>query len=236
MLYTYQLNGHSTEGPTTKSSGVNDAGSRRGGDRASVGGGYRALIGVTAAVAIVAVIGWGAATGRLAGLQYTNVPLVHPYPPEGYFVNPFTGDRRDLVSSSEAARVRSDFVDDGRMEVDAFARGDGSLLARAETGRALAAARDLIATNAARGVSERADNHVESIVVGRLADPNDASISWVVRETGTATISFVSRTTGVVTQTQRVRFDSRYWMVRSGDRYLIADVDISTQPIAGKEQ
>ena len=60
------------------------------------GGGL--LAGLAAgAVFVVAVVGWLSVSGRLAGLQYANVPVVHPYPPAGQYVNPFTGDARDLV-------------------------------------------------------------------------------------------------------------------------------------------
>ena len=35
---------------------------------------------------------------RLGDLRYTNIPLVHPYPPAGFYQNPFNpGDRGDLV-------------------------------------------------------------------------------------------------------------------------------------------
>jgi hypothetical protein len=55
-------------------------------------------------VLIVSVTTWASLTGNLAGLPYANIPLLHPYPPHGYFVNPFTNDPRDLVNASEAQR------------------------------------------------------------------------------------------------------------------------------------
>jgi hypothetical protein len=129
----------------------------RSGTERNGGEGYfhRRLVVITALVAVLAVgaTAWASLTGRLAGLPYANIPLVHEFPPKGYFVNPFTGDPRDLVSSSEAARVRVDFVKDGDIEVKAFAHGDASLLSQARTGRALAKARDLMAADAANGVN-----------------------------------------------------------------------------------
>lgn len=63
-----------------------------------------------------------------------------------------------------------------------------------------------------------------------LADPNDISIRWCVREVGHGTLVFASRSTGAVVSRQDVRFDSKYWLVQSGGRYVIADVLITTQP------
>lgn len=183
-----------------------------------------------AAVVAVAVLGWLSLTGRLAGLQYANVPVVHPYPPAGQYVNPFTGDARDLVSSAEATKVKADFLADGRAELDAYAKGDASALRQAATGRALVKAADVLAQNTANGVLEQDQVHLDQVIVGRLADPNDGSITWCVREVGNGKLVLVSRATGRVTSSQAVRFDSKYWVSRVGDRYLIADVLIATQP------
>jgi hypothetical protein len=186
---------------------------------------------VLVAALVVGVIGWTSLTGRLAGLQYVNVPGIHKFPPNGYFVNPFTDDPRDLVSASEAARVKADFLQDGQIELDAFGRGDSRTLPQAETGRALSKSRDVMAQNAAQGLVERDEVHLDSVSVGYLADPNDASIRWAVREVGHGALVFVSRSTGVVTSKQTIRFDSKYWLVQSNGRYLIADVLITSQPI-----
>src|SRR6202521_3119753 len=70
---------------------------------------------ITAAVVLVLwlAFAWLAATGRLAELRYLNVPLLHPYPPAGYGQNPFNpGGRSDLISVSEAGRVKTDLLKD----------------------------------------------------------------------------------------------------------------------------
>jgi hypothetical protein len=191
----------------------------------------------TLAVAVILIIAFAlvaglALAGQLSDLRYTNIPVVHPYPPAGYYQNPFNPtDRGDLINAAEANRVKTDLLKDGQLELDAFARGDASLLSQADTGRALAKSQDLMARNNASGLFERAENHPDSLVVGRLQDPNDPSITWCVHENGSAVISFVSKSTGQVLSTQRVRYDSKFWLVRSGDRYLIADAQITTQPV-----
>src|SRR5262245_50747027 len=67
---------------------------------------------------------------RVGDLRLANFPG-HPYPPTGYYRNPFSDDPGDLIDAATAARVRADFQRDGQLEVDAFARGDASLLDQA---------------------------------------------------------------------------------------------------------
>ncbi len=177
---------------------------------------------------VVAVL---ALTGRLGDLRHANIPLVHPYPPAGYYQNPFNpGDRGDLVNASEAQLVRTDLLRDGELELAAFAAGDSSALSDAETGNALKAAEQLMASNNSKGVAEKAQNKLDSIVVGRLADPNDSSIVWCVEEKGSSTITLVDKVTGKTVQTDNIRFQGKYWLIRSGGRYLITDVAITTLP------
>ena len=177
---------------------------------------------------VVAVL---ALTGRLGDLRHANIPLVHPYPPAGYYQNPFNpGDRGDLVNAAEAQLVRTDLLRDGELELAAFAAGDSSALSNAETGNALKAAQQLMASNNSKGVAEKAQNKLDSIVVGRLADPNDASIVWCVEEKGSSTITLVDKVTGKTVQTDNIRFQGKYWLIRSGGRYLITDVAITTLP------
>ena len=80
-------------------------------------------------------------------------------------------------------------------------------------------------------MAERTVNHFDSVVTGRLADPNDPNIGWAVKESGTAILTFTSKSDGAAVREERVRFSSTYWLVRVGDRYLIADSLIQTQPI-----
>ena len=69
-----------------------------------------ARTGVVAAI-LVLILGSIAAlgaTGRLGDLRYLNIPLLHPWPPAGYYQNPFNPtDRGDLVNSAEAAKVNA---------------------------------------------------------------------------------------------------------------------------------
>ncbi len=188
---------------------------------------------ITAAVLLVLwlVFAWLAATGRLAELQYLNVPLLHPYPPAGYVQNPFNpGNKGDLISVSEAARVKADLLSDGQIELRALEMGDPSLVAGADTGRAAEGLARLIAQNNAQGIFERQQTKLDSVVVGRLADPIDQSITWAVQERGTATIAYYSKSTNALVRQQSVRATAKFWLVKIGDRYLIADVQIMSEP------
>ena len=99
-----------------------------------------ARTGLAAAIVVVilggiAVLG---ATGRLGDLRYANIPVIHPWPPAGYFQNPFNPtDRGDLVNASDAAKVKGDLVADGQVELRAYQTSDGSLLPGADTGNRL---------------------------------------------------------------------------------------------------
>ena len=186
------------------------------------------LLIVFLALAVLAV------TGQLGGLRYANIPLIHPYPPAGYYQNPFNpGDRSDLINSAQASRVKADLLLDGQTEIQAFASSDESLLVRADTGRSLMTLTQLIQQTAASGQTLRVQNHLNSISVGRLDDPNDASIKWCVRERGTSSISYVDRTGGKVVRQQSVTFDDKFWLVMVGSRYLIVDVEVSSSPAGG---
>jgi len=182
------------------------------------------------AALVVALVGWASLTGRLASLQYTNIPVVHPYPPQGMFVNPYSGDPRDLVSAAEAAKVKKDLLDDGQIQVDALAHGDTTGLARTATGNYLAKLTSNIQANNARGVLEQEQHHLDSVVVGRLPDPANPSIRWCVEERGSGVITYVERSSGRAISKQDFRSVARFWLVLVGDRYLVADSAISSQP------
>ena len=204
--------------------------SRTGGKRQPRGGRGLAVALVLLATLIVAVVGWASLTGRLASLQYANIPIVHRYPPPGTFVNPFTGDPRDLLSSTTAATVKKDLLDDGQVQVDALARGDTTDLPRTATGNYLAKLTSNVRANNARGVLEQEQHHLDSLVVGRLQDPADASIQWCVEEKGSGVITYVDRSSGRAISTQHFRSVARFWLVLVGGRYLVADSAISSQP------
>ena len=186
---------------------------------------------VLLATLVVALVGWASLSGRLASLQYTNIPVVHPYPPQGMFVNPYTGDPRDLVSSAEAAKVKADFLRESQLQLNAFARGDRSILPQTATGRFLSKLDESLVSNNASGILEQEQDHIDSVVIGRLADPNaPTAINWCVEERGSGQTNFVQRSTGATTRKLSFHFQSRYWMIRVGDRYLMADAMISSVP------
>ncbi len=194
-----------------------------------------ARTGLAAAVVVlilgtVAVLG---ATGHVGDLRYVNIPLLHPWPPAGYYQNPFNPtDRGDIVSASEAAKVKNDLVADGQVELQADRAADGSLLAGADTGNRLTKLRAALAQNRAAGVSEDFTNQLTSVRAGKLADPNDASVTWCVEEVGTSRITLTSLTNGQIIRQYTIRFDDRFWMVLVGGRYLITDAEVQTETVS----
>src|SRR5438105_2665640 len=187
-----------------------------------------------ALIAAFAVVAALVMTGRLGDLRYSNIPLVHPYPPAGYYQNPFNpGDRGDLVKAAEASTVKTDLLRDGQLELAALSSGDDSLASEADTGNALTTLRQLISQNNAAGITERQETHITSITVGRLADPNDASgsIRWSAEERGTVTITRVSKANGQILSQQSAQVTARFWLTKVGGRYLIADAQITATPI-----
>ena len=193
-----------------------------------------ARTGLVAAV-IVLILGSVAAlgvTGQLGELRYLNIPLIHPWPPSGYYQNPFNPtDRGDIVNASDATKVKNDLVADGQIELQAVRTGDGSMLSQADTGRNLARLRSVLARNAADGVTEDIANQITKTIVGKLADPNDLSITWCVEEVGTSRVTYTRTADGSVARVELLAFDDRFWLVKQDGRYLIADVQISSRAI-----
>lgn len=194
-----------------------------------------AKTGLAAAVIVlilgaVAVLG---ATGQLGDLRYLNIPLIHPWPPAGYYQNPFNPtDRGDIVSASEAAKVKNDLVADGQLELKADRAADGSLLVGADTGNRLTKLRAALEQNRAAGVSEDFTNQLTSVRVGKLADPNDASVTWCVEEVGTSRITLTSLANGQVIRQYTIRFDDKFWLVSVGGHYLITDAEVQTETVS----
>jgi hypothetical protein len=200
-----------------------------------VGSWTRVAITASFLVALWLVVAWLAVTGRLADARYWNVPLVHSYPPAGYVQNPFNpGDKGDLISVSEAARVKADLLRDGQIELRALELGDPSVLDGAATGRAREKLSELIAQNNTAGLFEREQVKLDSAIAGRLPDPNDPSITWMVEERGTGTIYYLSKSGGTLVRQQSVRFTSRFWLLKLGDSYLISDALVATQSLASQ--
>ena len=189
-----------------------------------------------AAVVLVLILGSIAvlgATGQLSDLRYLNIPLIHPWPPAGSYQNPFNPtDRGDIVNASQAAKVKSDLVEDGQVELKAYRASDGSLLDGADTGNRLVKLRAALVQNHAAGVSEDFTNQLTSVRVGKLADPNDASVTWCVEEIGTSRITLTNAANGQTIRQYTIRFDDKFWMVLVGGKYLITDAEVQSETIS----
>jgi hypothetical protein len=159
--------------------------------------------------------------------------LIHPWPPAGSYQNPFNPtDRGDIVNASQAAKVKSDLVEDGQVELKAYRASDGSLLDGADTGNRLVKLRAALVQNHAAGVSEDFTNQLTSVRVGKLADPNDASVTWCVEEVGTSRITLTNAANGQTIRQYTIRFDDKFWMVLVGGRYLITDAEVQSETIS----
>jgi hypothetical protein len=189
-----------------------------------------------AAVVLVLILGSIAvlgATGQLSDLRYLNIPLIHPWPPAGSYQNPFNPtDRGDIINASQAAKVKGDLVEDGQVELKAYQASDGSLLDGADTGNRLVKLRAALVQNHAAGVSEDFTNQLTSVRVGRLADPNVASVTWCVEEIGTSRITLTNTANGQTIRQYTIRFDDKFWMVLVGGRYLITDAEVQSETIS----
>jgi len=201
---------------------------------AILGSWTRTVAVVAVALVIFGIIGFLAATGRLGDLRYANIPLVHPYPPAGFYQNSFNPtDRGDLINTATAAKVKSDLVADGQIELQATRTGDGSHLTEADAGNNLARLKSVLARNAAGGVTEDFTNQLSKVTVGKLVDPNDRTVTWCVEEIGTSRITYSRTSDGSVVSQQLIKFDDRFWLVDQGGHYLITDVQVATQVVAG---
>lgn len=213
---------------------IKPAGARRTGVRDGVLGSW-ARTGLAAAV-IVLILGTIAAlgaTGQLGDLRYVNIPLIHPWPPSGYYQNPFNPtDRGDIVNASAATKVKNDLVADGQIELEATRTGDGSHLTESDTGNNLVRLRSVLARNAADGVTEDFTNSITQVTVGKLADPNDPTVTWCVEEVGTSRIAYSRVSDGSIVRQELTKFDDRFWLVLKSGRYLITDVQVNTQVIS----
>ena len=201
---------------------------------AVLGSWIRTVSVVVAVLVIFGIIGFLVATGRLGDLRYANIPLVHPYPPAGFYQNSFNPtDRGDLINAATAAKVKSDLVADGQIELQATRTGDGSHLTEADAGNNLARLKSVLARNAAGGVTEDFTNQLSKVTVGKLVDPNDRTVTWCVEEIGTSRITYSRTSDGSVVSQQLIKFDDRFWLVDQGGHYLITDVQVATQVVAG---
>jgi len=191
---------------------------------------------VAAAIAVVAIFGIVAGlalTGRLVDLRHANIPLVRPWPPAGSIQNPFNPtDRGDVMDRATADRVAADLLADGQVELQALRSGDGSNLTQADAGNNLTRLRSVLARNKTDGVTEDIANQITRTTVGRLTDPNNASITWCVEEVGTSRVTYTRTADGSVTKTELFKFVDRFWLVERGGHFLISDVQVSSQVVA----
>ena len=182
---------------------------------------------VVGALVVAAAIGVVLLAASVGDLRHANLPD-HPWPPPGTYRNPLDPtDQDDLLSSAEATRVKADLLNDGEIELRAFEQGDVEALSRSRTGNALGKVQELVASNNALGIAEREEIHRDSIVVGRLPNPNEPAAGplWCVEERGSGSITYFSKATGATVRTQTLSFDYRFWLVLVGQRYLITDVE-----------
>src|ERR1700738_567958 len=104
---------------------------------------------------LFAVILGLAVTGRLGDVKYWSYPG-HPYPPTGYYINPFnSGDKGDLVNAADAERVKADLLTDGTTELRALESGNADLLPQSDTSRSLETEKQQVLANTAQGLRER---------------------------------------------------------------------------------
>ena len=127
----------------------------------------------------------------------------------------------------------ADLVTDGQIELQATRTGDGSHLTEADAGNNLARLKSVLARNAAGGVTEDFTNQLSKVTVGKLVDPNDRTVTWCVEEIGTSRITYSRTSDGSVVSQQLIKFDDRFWLVDQGGHYLITDVQVATQVVAG---
>ena len=187
--------------------------------------------GLLALLVILGLLAYG--SGWLVGLRYASFPG-HPYPPAGYYQNPFNAkDRGDLIHAAEAGRIKADLLNDGDAELRALSSGDMSALSEGDTGNRLEALRQTMAANSSQGIVERWDNRLTALLVGRLADPNDPAVTWCVEERGSSTVTYSSRATGASVRTTTFEFVNRFWLRQMGDRYLITDAELKSSPQNG---
>lgn len=198
----------------------------------ALGGSWRGVLAAASvAMLLFAVIVGLTLTGRLGDLKYWSFPG-HPYPPTGYYFNPFnSGDKGDLVNSADAARVKADLLADGKVELAAETSGDTATLAQGDGGRRLQVMRDRISTNTAQGLRARFENQLSTVAVGHLTDPADPSVTWCSEEHGQSIITMYRSSDSSVVSVLRIRFDGKFWLKRVGDRYVIVDALITNTPL-----
>jgi hypothetical protein len=189
-----------------------------------------AAVAAVATFSLLAALAAGALAIGVVDIRYANIPVVHPYPPAGWMQNPFNpSDRSDVVSIAQAARAKRDLLADGQVEISAAGTGDTSRIAEADTARSLDSVRQLLAANASADVLQETKVHLDSVTVGKLADPNDRAISWCLEEYGSTTLTFVQKRDGAIARTNTMHFKGRFWLVNVNGRYLIADRLVTSQ-------
>ena len=187
-----------------------------------------AVLGVL--IAVAAILSGLAYSGRLGDLRYANIPWLRPWPPQGYVLDPFSTDRGDIISSAEVAKVKSDLVADGQVELQAFQNADPSLLTQADAGNRLGKLDTAVSQDRAAGITESFQNHLTKVTVGHLSDPNDSSVNVCVEEVGTSEVTVMRG--GSVTKHYTLRADDKFWLVLVNGRYLITDALVKSETVS----
>jgi uncharacterized protein RhaS with RHS repeats len=182
--------------------------------------------GVAGILCLLLLVTWLTAGSGFAQLGYLNFPG-HPYPPTGFYRNPFSTNQGDLINAAEAARVKADWQADGQQSLNALATGDDSMLDRSITGTFLSDFRDRIRQNNRDGVAEREQNQPVTDLVGRLTDPPENKLAWCVEEKASGASDLIDKATGQVLGHRTYRYDTKFWLVRIDGRYLITNAHIS---------
>ena len=73
------------------------------------------------------------------------------------------------------------------------------------------------------------ENQLTTVRVGKLLDPNDASVTWCIEEIGTSRITLTRAADGSVLSQYSIRFDDKFWLRSVAGRYLITDAEVQSE-------
>jgi DNA-binding SARP family transcriptional activator len=188
------------------------------GDRRRLVSGKRRLVGF----AIVAI---GLASGVVGWLLFGGPQASGPGHMQGGPL-PSSGTTSESVDD----RIRRDFINDQAGEIQSLREGDtfaaaGKLIDDASYDLIVRLSRDRF-----NGQIEEVKINSDSIKVMRGGDSRFPPDAIVVEQTGSKTITYRGRTTGDLVRVENIKFDNKYRMVVSGDRYAIEGQILSEVP------
>ena len=191
----------------------------------------RTLAAIGVLVVLAAILSALTLSGRFGDLRYADIPWLRPWPPQGTFINPYDlTNKGDLISVADAARQKSDLIADGQIELQAFQTANPSLLPGADAGNRLDKLDTAVSQDRAAGITEGFQNHLTKVIVGRLVDPNDASVNVCVEEVGTSDITVMRG--GAVIKQYTIRADDKFWLALVNGRYLITDALVKSETVS----